>query len=98
MSMTEDVERQLPNTGVFVAPQERTAREYIDPTSHETFVLREYFGRARELQPGPQGFFVERHPPHVVARPHFHPTDQFQVFLPSPGAWYQRHPITAPTL
>jgi hypothetical protein len=29
-----------------------------------------------------------------VTGAHFHPVDQFQVFFPSPGAWYQRSQIS----
>jgi hypothetical protein len=63
------------------------------PNGMEYATLREFFGRSDELLPGPQGFLVEVVPPHTSVGAHFHSTDQFQVFFPSEGAWYQRHPI-----
>jgi hypothetical protein len=55
--------------------------------------VREFFGRSTEVLPGPQGFLVEVVPPPSTFRAHFHSIDQFQLFFPAEGAWYQRQPI-----
>ena len=75
-------------------------RERLVPESgvEQSIVLREYFGRSDEIGPGPQGFLVEVLPPHSISPAHFHSTDQFQVFLPSSGAWYQRSRLDHPAL
>jgi hypothetical protein len=66
------------------------------PTDFVT--VREFFGRSTECLPGPQGFLVEVVPPHTTFGAHFHSTDQFQVFFPSQGTWYQKHAVDSPLL
>jgi hypothetical protein len=56
--------------------------------------LREMFGRSTDIQIGPEVYLVER-PPGDTLGAHFHDVDQFQVFFDSPGATYQRRPITS---
>jgi hypothetical protein len=53
------------------------------------------FGQPDEATSGPSGYLNELPGP-IVAGAHFHPVDQFQVFLPSPGATFQRRPIESP--
>ncbi|MGE3621219.1 MAG: hypothetical protein AB7L84_12230 [Acidimicrobiia bacterium] len=59
-------------------------------------VLRDYFGAAQAAGDGPQAFLVEDYPVDSQLGAHFHDVDQFQVFLPAPGAYYQRTPLDAP--
>jgi hypothetical protein len=59
--------------------------------------LREFFGRSTDAQFGPEAFLVEQ-PPDITIGAHFHDVDQFQVFFSSPGATYQREPISTVTL
>jgi hypothetical protein len=53
----------------------------------------DYFGRSsdRVLDDGAAGWVLELDNQSLAA--HFHDVDQFQIFLPSPGATYQRIPI-----
>jgi hypothetical protein len=87
------------------------ARLFIDPADADLRVRpahgsgieehamgREYFGRSEEVRAGPRGFLVERTPTESTVPAHFHSTDQFQVFFPSAGAWYQRQRIETPLL
>jgi hypothetical protein len=69
------------------------ANAYSGISSSSSPVLREYFGRSGEQRPGPQGYLVEIFPPHTRNDAHFHSTDQYQVFFPSKGTWYQRHDV-----
>ena len=78
----------------------RTYPPASSPESHglapeELTLVRDYFGD--DIQ-GPQGFLVERVPPHRTIRAHFHPVHQFQVFFPAPGAWYKRRPLEQVTV
>ena len=61
-------------------------------------IFRQYFGKFGESVPGPQAFLVETYPPNSKTAAHFHSTDQFQIFLPSAGAWYQRTEVHTPLL
>lgn len=47
------------------------------------------FGRASAFLPGPQGFIVDS-PPNSGVAAHWHPVNQFQLYVGAPGAWYQR--------
>jgi hypothetical protein len=59
-------------------------------TSDGTVTMSTYFGGdgPRELL----GFMVEMPAP-CINRAHFHDVDQFQIFLPNAGTWYQRHDV-----
>ena len=56
-------------------------------------IVRDYFGDSHANQPGPQAFMVEA-PGGTVSGAHFHPTDQFQIFFPSDGAWYRKQDVS----
>ena len=47
---------------------------------------------------GPQAFLIETYPPEQQTAAHFHSTDQFQIFFPAEGAYYQRTEIRSPLL
>jgi hypothetical protein len=51
-----------------------------------------YFGDGHADTPGPEIFRVN-FPTGHQSRAHFHPVDQFQIFLGTAGATYQRHEI-----
>jgi hypothetical protein len=51
------------------------------------------FGRLEKPTPTPQAMLVESFPADSTLGAHFHDVDQFQLFFPSEGAWYQRTPI-----
>jgi hypothetical protein len=58
---------------------------------------RSFFGRSKAYgnyvaDTGPEGFLVEL-PENSRNGAHFHDCPQFQLFFPSDGAWYQRHPF-----
>jgi hypothetical protein len=59
----------------------------------KSFVARDYFGDCCSNQLGPQAFLVEA-PGGIVVGAHFHPTDQFQIFFPTEGAWYRKQDIS----
>jgi hypothetical protein len=69
-----------------------TLREVING-SGETRYIHDYYGGSAGPVPDPQGFLVEM-PAQNTGRAHFHGVDQFQVFFGSPGAVYQRHPMS----
>ena len=54
---------------------------------------RAFFGSAKSLEPGPQGFLIENVPPGTTVPPHFHEVDQFQLFFGGDGSWYGATPI-----
>jgi len=54
---------------------------------------RAFFGSAKSLEPGPQGFLIENVPPGTTVPPHFHEVDQFQLFFGGGGSWYGATPI-----
>jgi hypothetical protein len=58
-----------------------------------SLVVRDYFGDSFSNQPGPQAFLVEV-PGGAASGAHFHPTDQFQIFFPSEGAWYRKQDVS----
>jgi hypothetical protein len=58
---------------------------------------RAQIARNPGITPGPQAFLNEL-PPNSSVGAHFHPIDQFQIFLPSTGAWYQRNPVNEITV
>ena len=55
--------------------------------------VRNFFSSSSEEAASPEGFLVESFPPNSSLGAHFHDVDQFQVFFPSEGAWYQRSSI-----
>jgi hypothetical protein len=56
--------------------------------------VREFFGRSDDPgDSGPQAFLIDPLPPSSRLGAHFHSVDQFQIFFPANGAWYQRTPI-----
>jgi hypothetical protein len=90
-------------TGQLLDPAETLRVRHVDGPEgdddalrlHEgTFlVVRDYFGDSYSNQPGPQAFLVEA-PGGTLAGAHFHPTDQFQIFFPSEGAWYRKQEVS----
>jgi hypothetical protein len=68
------------------------------PTLSDVPIVRDYFGSTMEKVVGPQAFLIETYPPNSETGAHFHSTDQFQIFFPAPGAYYQRTEIRTPLL
>jgi hypothetical protein len=81
-------------------PVEETKKRGIDisdkPTLSASPVVRDYFGSSTERVAGPQAFLIETYPPNSKTAAHFHSTDQFQIFFPAQGAYYQRTDIRSP--
>lgn len=80
---------------ISVSSAEADARARTVDVLGESYVLREYVGQApsrgiyvegneRNGNELPQGFLVNQ-PPNTVTRPHFHETNQFQVFVDGDG-------------
>lgn len=86
-------------TSTLVRQGETQLREgAIPPASPDMTIAgppftRDYFGRYDEVASGPQAFMLDPFPPESTVGAHFHTTNQFQIFFPSSGAWYQRSPI-----
>lgn len=70
--------------------------ELVFPPDHP-FASKTILGSPTEELPGPQAFLVEA-PDHSRTGAHFHPVDQFQVFFPSEGTWYQREELGSVTV
>ena len=85
-----------------VVSVEETTQRQVDISDKRTLssppVVRDYFGSPTERLVGPQAFFIETYPPNSRTDAHFHSTDQFQIFLPASGAYYQRTKIESPLL
>jgi hypothetical protein len=85
----------------FVSAEETEERR-IDisklPTLSAPPVVRDYFGASTERLAGPQAFLIETYPADSETAAHFHSTDQFQIFFPAEGAYYQRTEIRSPLL
>lgn len=87
---------------VIVSPEMARETEHDLPEGSEVTVrsadndpirIFNYFGEASRLLPGPQGFIVDA-PPDTDVDAHWHPVDQFQIYEPTPGAWYHRREVT----
>lgn len=79
-------------TEVESIPSMRASDDEVSYLEGEPFATRDLFGRADADLPGPQAFLVEV-PRRGTTAAHFHTVDQFQLFFPSTGSWYQRHDV-----
>jgi hypothetical protein len=72
------------STAVFVRRQDARA------IMNELGVINRYYVGDRGDEPRPQGWLID-FPAERRVNLHFHDTDQFQVFFPSPGSTFRRH-------
>jgi hypothetical protein len=80
---------------------------YTDTTSDESYFVTRYFGALtdnvdpenpapEEEKSHPQAYYVEQ-PPHATVPPHYHDTNQFQIFLKG-RAIFGRKPVASLTV
>ena len=80
----------------FVTLEGATVRDMVTEAG-EHRRSHDYFGLTSPRKFGPEGFLVN-YGPNRSSVAHFHSVDQFQLFFGVPGAFYQRHPISAAML
>jgi hypothetical protein len=82
-------ELPLPNGAPSPRSQGEYIRRYMGPKPWQQGDTND---KLSDAKPEPQAFMVEV-PPNGTIATHFHPVDQFQVFLNGSDGWYQRQDI-----
>jgi hypothetical protein len=76
---------------------DRPSNEDVGYRPGDPFAIKNLVGRGDSDAPGPQATVVVA-PRDITVGAHFHSVQQFQLYFPSTGTWFQRHEIDTPML